>query len=115
MFSKIYKMGGHGVKIQLKCAPNNGGEFTYQDVYWTSGIYASYVLVEAGDVSCYWLTPDGQKVRLISINGLGEIRWEVTPDSSWGADVDETVAAFKLEKENVKKECVKNAQDVTCP
>lgn len=40
----------------------------------------SYVLVDASNEekpTNYWQTPDGQKVYLCSINGIGEVRWWV--------------------------------------
>ncbi len=91
---KIYSFGGHGVDIGLSIAPPPG-TMTSQSCYWTTKTYSSYILVKSD--SPKWETEDGSSVRLISVNGLGEIRWEVSPYSSWGGDDgQEAVKAFNL-------------------
>lgn len=64
----IFKLGGHGVDVELRTETDPPG------VYWTRE--ASYVLVAdpLGGWNC-----GGRRVSLLSINGLGEIRWGVRP------------------------------------
>lgn len=96
MRPKIQKYGGHGVDIKLKAAPNNN--WAYQDpgpdtVYWSpqrwrdedgrrepAGGFNSFVCVEDPQYG-QWLTEDGTNVALVSINGIGEIRWRVDAHS----------------------------------
>lgn len=101
----LQKYGGHGVDIKLRTAPNN--DWGYQDppaniVYWSpqkwrdengrrepAGGFNSFVCVEDEKYG-QWLTEEGVKVALISINGIGEIRWKVdswSPHYAEGADV----------------------------
>lgn len=64
----ISKYGGNGVDIRLTSVANTS------QVFW-SHKHNSYVIVEdeKGEWSYY-----GKRVALLSINGIGEIRWRVT-------------------------------------
>ncbi len=97
MRPKLLKYGGRGVDVKLTSAPNN--DWKYQDppadtVFWSpqkwreetnrdgtkrtepAGGFNSFVCVPDEQYGS-WLTEDGVKVSLISINGIGEIRWRV--------------------------------------
>lgn len=84
----LYRYGGFGVDVKL--ASRNDPA----DVYWSEG-YNSFVLVHPHiEDSGNWFTPDGQRCDLVSINGIGEIRWVVT-----GHSRDEgAIEHFKLRK-----------------
>ena len=44
-----------------------------------------------------WLTEDGQRVRVVSIHGTGEIRWSLQPYSNCGDDrMKQVITHFKL-------------------
>ena len=65
--------GGHGVDIKLQHPYNT------KNVFW-SRQGNSYVMVEADAPSDRtFRTPDGRHVKLLSINGIGEIRWAAEP------------------------------------
>jgi hypothetical protein len=63
-------MGGYGVDIKLHHDRNNS------QVYW-SRRYNSFVICE--DERGTWLFNGTTPVALYSINGIGEIRWGITP------------------------------------
>ena len=63
---------------------------TTQDVFW-SKMKNSYVLVESFDIFGNFEAPDGTGVRLLSVNGAGEVRWPVM--------VQDIVFALRAEKE----------------
>lgn len=66
---KTSKYGGHGVDIKLQSAHDtHGGR-----VFWNQG--NSYVIVP--DDRGEWRTSGGERVTLLSINGIGEIRSRV--------------------------------------
>ena len=74
----VLKYGGRGVDIVLKSFSSPGPD----TVFWSKpdpstgrGGCNSFVCVE--DPRGFWLTEDGQRVNLISINGIGEIRWTI--------------------------------------
>ena len=48
---------------------------TTESIYW-SDRKNSYVLTEPMDGEDQLTLPDGQAVRLVSVNGIGEVRWE---------------------------------------
>lgn len=67
---------------------------TTPDIFWSERCN-SYVLTEPGTHPRFKL-PDGTPVRLVSINGIGEIRWDV---ERWGLGPDQdgpAVEHFKL-------------------
>lgn len=78
MQPKILKYGGHGVAVGLKTMHDPGPD----TVYWSAGAN-SYVLVEPTENGLrqrgkdVFTLPDGRPVALMSINGIGECRWEV--------------------------------------
>lgn len=74
---QAYKYGGHGVDHELRHQRNT------PLVFWSPVGWHSYVLVDHysnpkiwGD---FWEHPIYGDVDLISINGIGEIRWQVDP------------------------------------
>lgn len=87
----IYNYGDRGVDIKLR------GEYDPPGVFWTNR--ASYVLVNAQDPERSWRTPQGIPVDLVSVNGIGEIRWSVSAFSR-GPQGDEADAIhfFSLRK-----------------
>jgi len=64
--------GGHGVNIGLLTDRNT------PKVWWSKD-YNSYVV--ALDGRGEWMMENGTRVNLLSINGIGEIRWGV---AHWG-------------------------------
>jgi len=67
---ELTERGGYGVKRQLRTMQNSAG------VFWSQPHANSYVCV---------LHADGY--RVLSINGIGEVRWEVNPaDLGWSGD-----------------------------
>ena len=66
----IHEYGGHGVDVKLISKFNPGPA----SVFWSKG-YNSFVMVD--DPNGAWMTPDNQRVALVAINGIGEIRWKV--------------------------------------
>lgn len=78
MASKInvQRYGGFGVDYKIQDARNIPGELWWSprgpDGY---GGFNSYVVV-ASDHGIF-LLPDGERVDIVSINGLGEVRWPV--------------------------------------
>lgn len=80
---KVLKYGGRGVEIALLSASDPGPD----TVFWSKRSYKpdgevdrhghnSFVIV--ADVRGGWLTKDGVEVALLSVNGIGEIRWSVS-------------------------------------
>lgn len=90
------KYGGHGVDVALVSMTNPGPDV----VFWSKRAN-SYVLVEGNGAAPgmrdgsdgRWLL-GGTRVHLVSINGIGEIRWEVEPGMLVGAG-EEAEAAVK--------------------
>jgi len=74
---KTVNFGNHGVNIRLHSMKNT------DQVFW-SGMNNSFVMVHTsefndGKRSASWLHPFLGNVALFSINGIGEIRWDVHP------------------------------------
>lgn len=68
---KLVEFGGYGVARELRAMSNA------PDVVWVNG--NSYVCVRSR------VEPDAY--RILSINGIGEVRWEVNPDDlGWSGD-----------------------------
>lgn len=63
---EVFEYGGYGVNIKLTSAS------TSKDVVWVRG--NSFVLVD--DPEGDFLLGE-QRVNLVSVNGIGEIRWDV--------------------------------------
>lgn len=104
---KLLKYGDKGVDVKLRSAPSERSRYQDPDadtVFWSpqkwrkstregypdepAGGFNSFVCV-ADEQYGSWLTEDGTKVSLISINGIGEIRWRVesySPHYGEGAD-----------------------------
>lgn len=99
---KLSEYGGRGVQIALISHSYPGPD----TVYWSpqrwreekdrdgrvrtepAGGFNSFVIVKDEKYG-QWLTKDGVKVSLVSINGIGEIRWKVdsySPHYAEGAD-----------------------------
>lgn len=78
---RILKYGGRGVDVALRTHSDPGPE----TVFWSppryhedgspGGGFNSFVLVD--DPNGYFLTEAGERVALVSINGIGEIRWKI--------------------------------------
>lgn len=68
---RAVEWGGHGVAIALHHSQNT------EQVCWVNG--NSYVVVRRNDCRHYWVMADGACVDLLSINGIGEVRWDVNP------------------------------------
>ena len=62
--------GKHGVDVRLQSFTSPGPD----TVYWSERTN-SYVCV--ADTHGPWVTSDGKPCALLSINGIGEIRWSV--------------------------------------
>lgn len=66
--AEIFEYGGHGVNIKITgMDPNN------PDIAWVRG--NSFVMVE--DQECGPFLCGTTPVRILSVNGMGEIRWAV--------------------------------------
>jgi hypothetical protein len=79
--------GGKRVAVRLHVAANTS------DVFW-SARSCSYVVND--NPTGQWSTPDGTPCDLLSINGIGEIRWAVSsPDGNTAGDL-EAVEYFGL-------------------
>lgn len=85
----LYNYGGCGVDVKLVSRYDPGPE----DVFWSKQ-GSSYVLVEPSQRGGTWIHPVHGEVNLVSINGMGEIRWDVMP-WSYGEDL-EAVEYFGL-------------------
>jgi hypothetical protein len=66
---EVFEYGGYGVNVKLTSMQ------TSKDVVWVRG--NSFVLVDSPTRGPFTLGVNGQRVALVSINGLGEIRWDV--------------------------------------
>ena len=83
----VYKYGGYGVDVKLISYSNPS------DVFWSEKCN-SYVIVEPRDPDRALFThPEHGPVNLISINGMGEIRWDTLP---WDVDKPEQKAAMEF-------------------
>jgi hypothetical protein len=96
---RIFPLGGHGVDTKLAHMR------TTPDVYWSPprehpgggrGGGNSYVLAEPSSLRPAWLS-EGRPCALYSINGIGEIRWDIPPSQvSFVDDAFGAVAHFRL-------------------
>ena len=67
--AKLFEYGGRGVDVMLESKADP------PEVFWTS-TGNSYVLVRPSNESiATWSHPKLGKCHLISVNGIGEIRW----------------------------------------
>lgn len=76
---QICKRGGRGVDIALHSHTNPGRDTVYwspRGIHDGRGGFNSFCLVDNPDGP--WRAPSGERVSLYSINGIGEIRWDVT-------------------------------------
>jgi len=69
---ELTELGDYGVKRQLQVMRNSPA------VFWSEQHHNSYVVVELSG-----------KLRIVSINGIGEIRWYV---EDWNSDPDSDAA-----------------------
>lgn len=82
MKPKVLKYGQRGVDVALRSYTDPGNDTVfwskqrYHDDGSPAGGFNSFVCV--ADEKGEWLTEDGQKVALLSINGIGEIRWRIS-------------------------------------
>lgn len=84
---KAYDFGDYGVDIRIY------NRFDPPDVFWSER-GNSYVMVEPRDPErALFFHPEHGPVNLVSINGLGEIRWDVLP---WEVDKPEQKAAMEF-------------------
>lgn len=65
---EVFEYGGYGVNVKLTEMRDS------DDVVWVRG--NSFVVVDNPKTGDFKL-PNGQRVDLVSINGIGEIRWDV--------------------------------------
>lgn len=110
MNATAYLMGGYGVDVKLNQRPGpfypcntEGGR-----VFWGCKNHniPSYVIADARpslegmdryERSPYWYHSETDTyVRLISVNGLGEIRWSVDPSYPWGTGWEDAARYFGL-------------------
>ena len=71
----VYEYGGHGVDIRLQSTMVPPG------VYWDMSENMSSTVAVA-DPEGVLVTKGGTRVSLVSVNGIGEIRWHVYPLST---------------------------------
>ncbi len=89
---QIYNYDRRGVNMKLKSLIDP------PDVYWHKNGVASYVLV-SDEKNGNFTTGDGTRVRVVSVDGLGEIRWDVDHHNGKVGDrlgEDKAVAFFKV-------------------
>lgn len=93
---KIHGWNGHKVDCKLHEVR------TTEDIYWSERSN-SYVLAKPeGKADGWgseqtWLTPNGQKCWLLSINGGGEVRWSVLSSGRiWDDEQRAAIKHFKL-------------------
>lgn len=82
MKPRVQKYGGRGVDIKLRSHTDPPKD----TVFWSpqkyhpngdpAGGFNSFVVVDDPKHGNF-ATPDGQRVSVISVNGIGEIRWRV--------------------------------------
>ena len=65
---EVFEYGGYGVNVKLTEMR------TTKDVVWVRG--NSFVVVENKERGPFVL-PNGDRVDLVSVNGIGEVRWPV--------------------------------------
>jgi hypothetical protein len=92
-------------KVGWVPGPSDIGTMTSYGIWWSpvkegGGGHNTYVLVRS-DTGPY-VAPSGERVRLLSINGGGEVRWSVEPYSALnspgtGFGGEGAFAAFELE------------------
>lgn len=73
-FPEVFEYGGYGVNCKLTEMRTN------KDVVWVRG--NSFVLVKNEERGPFF-APNGDRVDLVSINGIGEVRWPV-----WERDIE---------------------------
>lgn len=97
--SNVYQMGDNG-HVNVKLYSMQLGQLTDQGVYWGSKEQnaPSYVQVESEDGP--YMNINGVRVRLLSVNGHGEIRWTVEPQYNKSGGDSDAAAAFGLEVVN---------------
>ena len=64
---EVFEYGGYGVNVKLTEMRDS------KDVVWVRG--NSFVVVDSPERGDFTLGLNGQRVQLVSINGIGEIRW----------------------------------------
>ena len=100
---KVFKMMGRRVNLEgaLRSFPRVEATQGYVDSH---GVFIgsaednmpTYVLVEREDGP--W-TCEGQRVALYSVNGAGEVRWDITSADGWGGNAaKQAIEAFGLVK-----------------
>jgi hypothetical protein len=88
----MYRFGGHGVNVQLSSMRSTG------DVCWLKG--NSYVRVQVpdhrveGDETRVHRNLAGEEFYIISVNGIGEIRWPVNSGYDLVQPENQVVAAY---------------------
>lgn len=90
---QVVELGDHGVKYKIPYLHSNETLFTSSRETHCN----TYVMVKSEEHGS-WVHPDRGRVTLYSINGIGEIRWDVSHfDAVGGASSDkEAVAYFNL-------------------
>jgi hypothetical protein len=91
MKPEVFEFGGYGVNVKLTVME------TSKDIVWVRG--NSFVLVDSPEQGSFLL--DGQRVELVSINGIGEIRWKV-----WERDIIDGLRYEKEGKTNINWDCI---------
>jgi hypothetical protein len=84
---KIFEFEQDGCSARLQ------NSITTDSIFW-SETGNSFVLV--ADLAGPWVAPCGEVVGLFSINGIGEIRWEVCNVTRKTAEEQAAITHFKL-------------------
>jgi len=92
---RVYEYGAIGVDAKIY-ALGKHSEITDAGIYYGSKEHCAptYVVVRCED-GCF-VNLDGVRVRLVSINGHGEIRWTVEPRCPSGSGDVSAIEAFGL-------------------
>ncbi len=92
---KLYSYGGYGVDIQLH------SRYIPSDVFWGEKGNSYVVVTPRAPEQATLIHPEHGSVNLVSINGLGEIRWNV---QRFDARQSEGHAAMKFFNLTLKKQ-----------
>lgn len=100
MRPNVLKYGGRGIDVGLRSVRDPGPD----TVFWSpqryhpdgspAGGFNSFVCVE--DPKGDWLTEDGKRVSLVSINGIGEVRWRISNHSYDRRNAEGSIEHFGL-------------------
>lgn len=101
MKPRVLKRGGRGVEVSIISARTPGPD----TVFWSERVEKDGEVVRHGGNSFVvvasdtgdWRTRDGERVALLSVNGIGEIRWSVSAQQYDHRNAEGSIEHFELE------------------